>query len=442
MVSYHLSNTHAIGLEGGIYYWHLLKYNLYGLFSSINNKSNLLNKSNRHYSVNNNNDNLDEEFIEWFRGFTDAEGCFYIKLHKGTQYSFRFIIVLHIDDTKALEYIQKTLGIGTVVQNKNVVTFTVVKQMDILKIINIFDKNPLNSNKQLNFLAFKKAFELYVNTIDKSSVFKSISDLKNSMNKSRIDFEWSNREVNITPGWLLGFTEGEGSFSVRSSNSNKKDMYRLSFSIGQSDRDIYLMESIQEYFYKLSGDKFNIINRKDSVCYLYITQNSFIKNVLIGLFSSLEWHTKKEHDFKDWVLILKLKEKGFHYTEKGIEIINGLISQMNRYRLSTFKNSVKIDREQLLKEANELLNSPSNFVNIDGRVYINTLNRFLGKTVAMELEIQDENGNILKTFKSGVECGKYFNLSSTTIYNRIKENKPVFLNNKYYYIKRIDHVEE
>jgi hypothetical protein len=39
-------------------------------------------------------------FIEWFRGFTDAEGCFLIA-KTGNSFAFRFIIKLHKDDLKA-----------------------------------------------------------------------------------------------------------------------------------------------------------------------------------------------------------------------------------------------------------------------------------------------------------------------------------------------------
>ena len=41
--------------------------------------------------------NVSREFIEWFRGFTDAEGCFRIK-RSGKNFSFCFSISLHRDD--------------------------------------------------------------------------------------------------------------------------------------------------------------------------------------------------------------------------------------------------------------------------------------------------------------------------------------------------------
>ena len=379
---------------------------------------------------------LSGDFLEWFKGFTDAEGCFYIKHSRATQFSFSLFIVLHIDDKKVLEYIRDTLNMGTVVVSGNKVIFTIVKQEDINKIINIFTISPLNSIKHLNFLAFKKAFELYINSKDKSIVFQEILDIKNSMNKNLSNVDTLKREINITPGWLLGFSEGDGCFSVSICNSKTKNKeVKISFILGQKDIDILLIESIQEYFYKLCGIKFNIIDRKDNYFYLKISNKVFIK-ALISIFQPLEWHTKKELDFQDWVLIFNLREEGFHLTEEGLRIISELRSQINNFRLSTNKTPEKVDRCQLIKEANELLNGPSNYEYIDGKIFVKSLNIFIGQTAGNILELQDENGNTIKTFKSGVECANFLNLSTTTVYSRLQSQKFVIYQDKNYIIKK------
>lgn len=79
--------------------------------------------------------------------------------------------------------------------------------------------------------------------------------------------------------------------------------------------------------------------------------------MLIKIFSSLEWHSKKELDFKDWVIIFNLKERG--HQEEGLRVLKAIVNQMNNSRLSTSKN-IKIDRYQLLKDIAILLNGPSN----------------------------------------------------------------------------------
>lgn len=53
-------------------------------------------------------------FVEWFRGFTDAEGSFGFSKGIGNKFEFIFEIDLHIDDKGVLDYIHNTLQIGKV----------------------------------------------------------------------------------------------------------------------------------------------------------------------------------------------------------------------------------------------------------------------------------------------------------------------------------------
>ena len=73
-------------------------------------------------------------------------------LLKQNSYSFKFQIHLHVDDLEVLNYIQKTLGMGKVYINGTAAMFSVRKQQDVVKIIEIFSKYPLNTFKFLNFL--------------------------------------------------------------------------------------------------------------------------------------------------------------------------------------------------------------------------------------------------------------------------------------------------
>ena len=67
---------------------------------------------------------LCEEFIEWFRGFVDAEGCFLIIHRKGNTFEFEFSIKLHIDDKAVLEYILSKLGVGVIRVDRNGTSIT------------------------------------------------------------------------------------------------------------------------------------------------------------------------------------------------------------------------------------------------------------------------------------------------------------------------------
>lgn len=68
-------------------------------------------------------------------------------------------------------------------------------------------------------------------------------ELKNSMNKKRTDFNFYESEhiIEITPYWLLGFTEGDGSFNITNTLVPQ-------YNITQSIKDRRVMEEIQKYF--------------------------------------------------------------------------------------------------------------------------------------------------------------------------------------------------
>nr|YP_009663693.1 hypothetical protein [Dactylella tenuis]QCW06831.1 hypothetical protein [Dactylella tenuis] len=127
------------------------------------------------------------------KGLTDAEGTFYIK-HRNVNtnaYSFKYSIGVHIDDKDMLIFIQKTLGMGKVFISGKKVEYEVFDFKSIAKIIKIFTNYPLNSTKLLNFLDFKKAFELYKSSNRKSDeVIQEIAKLKNNMNTKRTNFNF------------------------------------------------------------------------------------------------------------------------------------------------------------------------------------------------------------------------------------------------------------
>ena len=159
----------------------------------------------------------DQERVVFYK---PPQGCGGLGKNKGDYFIFFFFffqVKLHVDDHNVLEFIQKYLGIGRVYVSNNEASFVVTIKEEIKLIIDIFSESSLNTTKHLNFLAFKKAFELYTNKnyLSREDLNKEINLLKNSMNSKRSDFEMPNsHQVLITDYWLLGFVEGEGSFTL------------------------------------------------------------------------------------------------------------------------------------------------------------------------------------------------------------------------------------
>jgi len=134
--------------------------------------------------------------IDWFVGFTDAEGCFFINIRhnrKKTGYwaLAGFSLVQHNRDTLLFKLLREFLGGGFIIEekNRNVVRFRAERLSFILEvIIPLFNDNPLQSSKVRDYQDFCLACQL-INS--KSHLIKEgiakIKDLKNNMNAKRID---------------------------------------------------------------------------------------------------------------------------------------------------------------------------------------------------------------------------------------------------------------
>lgn len=104
----------------------------------------------------------DEDFSEWFRGFVDAEGNFLIQSVEN-RFKLIFSLCLHKDEIILLKYLAQRLGVGNIYIKKNAVFYTISSKNDLLKILSILDKQPLNTSKNLNYILFRQAYDLYFN---------------------------------------------------------------------------------------------------------------------------------------------------------------------------------------------------------------------------------------------------------------------------------------
>lgn len=311
----------------------------------------------------------DEEFFEWFRGLVDGEGCFSISKSRN-QFIFRFIINMHIDEGPMLNYISYRLKVGYVNETKSSVSFTVASKFELEKIFSFFENNPLNTTKNLNYLSFKKAYDLYNNKSfksDRKEIEDEIIKLKDHMNSKRIEFKQPKGHlIKITPYWLLGFVEGEGYFSI----SRRKTDISTCFGIWQASSEVDTLKAIREFLLDLPG-KYKMDRRKDtnivgiSLDNKSINENSqpgvklqiystdFITNILVPFLDNLIWLSKKQLDYSDWKSILRIKNEGKHFTSEGFELILLISKRMNRNRLSTNRlepyDNLNLDERTFIK---------------------------------------------------------------------------------------------
>lgn len=109
--------------------------------------------------------------------------------------------------------------------------------------------------------------------------------------------------------------EGGGSFSY---NALTKNVIFLVAQKGNEDLLKEIVRFLQEF------DR-NIILENGVKIYpgysgqfnLSVNNNDFIEAVLIPLFDSVKWYSKKYLDYEDFKAILKMIQKGFHYIPEG-----------------------------------------------------------------------------------------------------------------------------
>jgi hypothetical protein len=259
-------NCNIINFITNILLTFILNYNSYAIrnaffniFKDINIfKLKILNdnnKGNPKHDFESNELITQESFIQWFVGFTDAEGSFIIQIRNNREVHFRFRITLHVEDSVVLFLIKDKLGIGVIKISGNTCTFTIDSFQLILDILlPIFDKYSLITHKQLDYrdwrtailikknstsLTLQSKFKGRVNYYISPEDLKKIEAIKNGINSNRINFEGYNISyLMISKFWLLGFVEGDGSFYITNN--------RVSFTITQKDKQV--LEAISIFF--------------------------------------------------------------------------------------------------------------------------------------------------------------------------------------------------
>jgi len=432
--------------------------------------------------------NLSEsEFNPWFSGFTDAEGCFSFSYRSAitTACSFELSIALHRDEAILLTALQKRLNLGNVMVRGDKATLIIGSKAELLILFGILENNPLNTSKYLNYLSFKQAYEIYhkcvsdskLEGIDSASLLfktkKELLGIRSRINKRRVNFIMpKSHNIKITPYWILGFVEGDGSFNVRTRGST------LIFGLAQTVSELTLMEAIQQYLLSLPGK--HVVRSKSNLVALYIIQPSanssinqrafvklditdtkYIKNVVVPFFDSLTFLSKKILDYRDWVSVLRLRINGQHFTEEGQLLIPLIAQSMNNGRLSTniakptFSNSPcfppatlgenmgnKEDSKAFNLRLESLLNSPSNYaVQADGRTLIVSMSTYLPNSGGVEL-YDEVVGVLFNSFTTQADCASFLELSTPTVSRWLIEGRIFEFKGKVLRIQRKAYTDE
>jgi LAGLIDADG endonuclease len=185
------------------------------------------------------NNNYNEYIKIFWVGLMDGDGS--IQVNHWRQQLLQYRLIIKLSNSKSnydmLVKITKVIG-GTVrITGKGEdVIWVVNKKKEVEEIITIFDTYPPLTSRKICQLAFLKTC-LTESTVETYLLNRKLKyDNQFAIINSNIHFHIPT----YFKGWLSGFIEAEGCFSIRKNNNH-------SFSIGQNN-DIFLLNAIKEYF--------------------------------------------------------------------------------------------------------------------------------------------------------------------------------------------------
>ena len=143
--------------------------------------------------------------------------------------------------------------------------------------------------------------------------------------------------------WIVGFTDGEGCFSVSIfKNSTSKLGWQVfpEFVITQGKKSLPALELIHEFF---GCGKIFVNKRYDNHhehLYRYCVRSvSELQEHIIPFFQKHKLRTAKQKDFELFAEIVELLNQKKHLIQSGLKIIALKIQKMNRKKVSRFLES-------------------------------------------------------------------------------------------------------
>ena len=183
--------------------------------------------------------NAEDLVFAYLVGLIEGDGWFSVTKN-GKYIKYEFGIEMNIRDIQLLYKIKEILGVGTInirERNQRKMCLYRIRNKSHLKsiVLPIFDKYPMFSNKQYDYLMFKK---LLLNEVHLS---KDLSDYIRPIEPLN-SIETILNKPYFKP-WLIGFIEAEGCFSIYKPVKDNSKV--ASFDVSQTNGSI-LIEAIRK----------------------------------------------------------------------------------------------------------------------------------------------------------------------------------------------------
>jgi hypothetical protein len=143
-------------------------------------------------------------------------------------------------------------------------------------------------------------------------------------------------------GWVIGFVDGEGCFSIgfarqvdRAGRRGYRAGYQVThrFVVTQGVRSISALEDLREFFGvgRISANRRHD-NHKEDLSQYIVNRRDDLMETVIPFFRQLPLRTSKQRDFEKFADCMELIEFGRHLSSAGLIEIAEIVQTMNRQK--------------------------------------------------------------------------------------------------------------
>ena len=163
-----------------------------------------------------------------------------------------------------------------------------------------------------------------------------------------------NQQERIRPGWVVGFVDGEGTFSVTIQRNREMSLgWQVfpEFVVTQGEKNLEALEEIKDFFgcgHIYRNRRYD--NHKEDIFRYCVRSISDFEKKIVPFFMKNQLKTSKTEDFKKFAQVLRLIKERKHLTKAGLVEIAKIAQTMNNRRPSRFLLSSETVRQTLGNE--------------------------------------------------------------------------------------------
>ena len=281
------------------------------------------------------------DFLEWFVGFFEAEGCCIFWKDAG---KLRFRIEVTQQDKDLIYFIQKQFGFGTVIDivrrtGNPCWRYQVEDLQSLLDFIDLLNGNLVLQKRRATFETWLQAF--------------------NTTNNTSIPFIEGGPQVLLTDGWLSGFLEGDGGFSVPQNfiRTNKRSQaYNLKLRFFVTQKDASDLITQLRILFKVTNLERNLVNTvynrqtglKEKRFYNRMdTATLEAGTILLDYLTRFPFLGKRQITVEAWKELIKYRKTKFPVTPSTTATIQKYIDQTKRIESQLQADSPVEDLESI-----------------------------------------------------------------------------------------------